>query len=684
MPKKNRIKLSERPFLKQLTPQYSKKMLISVMLLSFLIASCFFSYINAMIETILPLNNIEITVKADINAQPNEVWMVETPKYRLKDIFETAEYTGEWTYFDTKIRKDIFVNAIVCGSGNNNSIDFSLPNSPSMPVSFWKMPRSGVIQMTVDGKTQEYDLRSTKVGGEYLTVYPFKDNKQENILLVAAYAVLSAIIFTLLLFLIKFALREKRIHRYLQIYNPLYSTLAIFFFVYIFNLVSYKNGIPNFLSCGDEGTYWLLTQHFGLKEYAASTPTFRGYLCYLIPDISQWLGRIVHIDPIYIYFLFIAITVALMVGYIVPRIYCLLTDKVPRNYHIIVFMAVFTIFWNAYYYSVVMDIWSLVAYLAAMMYTIAYIKSPKYLNASLAGFCLAAACLFKGNYLLYVWAFSLFSIAVIICKIFGMPKKAPHFLAELERKVTWKILIVGLTSFFIAFVIICIPQTIINSYKGHIGILPYDEIGAYGDENLTLMENGSNNPFMGVFVGPPFVLGDKQTASIKTREYDANSRLNFNQIFHVYATSPLDSLVSFGKKALMAFDIKTNKTYPDFNFDFSSRFYLFSTLNYIILGTSLYILFNKSFRRRLFEYREIIFWLIIAIIQIIPLLIVGHIEWRYFLVGYVFSYYIFSYTFVNLVRDRTLFMELLNSNYVYYLVVFVLIYHTISLTMYHV
>jgi len=105
------------------------------------------------------------------------------------------------------------------------------------------------------------------------------------------------------------------------------------------------------------------------------------------------------------------------------------------------------------------------------------------------------------------------------------------------------------------------------------------------------------------------------------------------------------------KKIFLGLNIKTPDVYPETPYKTNSISYIFSLLNYFIIASSFYFIGNKKIKKTLFSKKEIILSSVLILFYILPQLLF-HVEWRYYIMLYLISYYIFSFKIEEYLKNR--------------------------------
>ncbi len=660
--------------------------IIWIFLLSVIFASCFFSFVNSYISEKIQYDEVVITVK-----EPGTVWISNiNGEEPTKEIFESAEKVGNWEFLNKTEFEDHAINHIcLLEGGNDCSITLKSQYIKNGNFVFWKNSEGAVIEITHKGQTQTIDTFSDIPGGEYY--HTNVRNKWLPIILMMAVIYLFLVIIIAAVIISIFYMFDVYGYKLLSNENFSSAKLVLILFVvsYAFNLINYKLiGIPNLLEFGDQSEYWYRADMFytllssphtsdQIIGFFSDYPVFRGYFCYIIPLVSIIAGDLIKIEPLYIFLLFSASITALFWGYIMPEIYKFFNNKKPAYINCILALLLFGIFWKGQFYNVLCDYPGACAFLSGSLFLIKFLKEKKIRYAVICGILFSLTLSLRTSYIVGVAA------VIIVLTIIGIVhKRNCDSLKTKSRRSEFNKILAGIFAGIVCFLILCIPQIWINSTKSHVGLFAYDEIGAYDYKDTTLLESSISRSLGIVVTGYPYPINDKQIAGMRDiAGFDSELHLKMDEAFYIYASSPLDSLLAMFKRAFAIMDTKMNECYPIHSYHKHSYFYLYSTVNYLILGTALFCLINRSFRKRKLSVKEFICMGVPSIIVFAPLL-AGAVEWRHGLNICILAYYLVAYYFFEVLADKKQNKLIFNSNYFRFITCYVFLSHVLSLTMY--
>lgn len=657
--------------------------IIGIFILSVVIASCFFSFINLLVDKCLPVISVNLTVveKGESAVGGNEIWITGTNKNVVEDystITNSNLVNGTWEYRDG-ISNGYADNMLVSyGDNIGSSITLHMIQSPDSYIRVWANSNAGAITLETDGSVTFYDLYSDVEGGEMRTIYPFKNNTYALALKMLLYVVLTVLVFVIILLFCKTINILSVKAFFTKDINYKYSVCAIFLLVYCYDVFMYLRGIPNHLAFGDQLYYWAENPLYANKDIisiAKEMVGFRGYLCNLFPYISQILAKITGIDAEFYYFIYLSFVSAMLLGYIMPRLYAAFIGNNPKYYQIAIIFIVFSFFWRGLYYTVLMDLVSTTCIFAFILNVVLFIKNHRIINSLMAGIMISAAIMYRLNYFIVFRLFCLGFVIYIIYLLIKYHKNLDNIKDLLKRYI------LGIITFTIAVILVSIPQALVNYQKGHMGIFPYDESGIWVEDDVSLAEFSANLALDNIS-GYPYPVSDAQISFIKTMSYpEGTGYFSLTQILYAYINRPLDAVHTIIKKGFTGFDLKTHFSYPSYGFNFSSYYYLFSMLNYLVLGSVIFLLINKKLYKLLFNRNELIVFSLAFATMILPQTFV-HIEWRYFLPGYIILYYIVGFKLGSVLHDKQIRQMIWDSNYFLFLGCFTIFAHMISLSIY--
>lgn len=655
------------------------KNVVSLLFLSVLIGCLFFEPVNQLTDSLMPTRTVTISVEQS-DYPGNEVWILNAEGdanlfYGCWD----GKKSGYWECRDAETWDYAFDIIVAYGESVGASISFSTPLALNSYICFWSTPVSGVVRIKTDTDEFFQDLCGDTY--EAIKVYPFRNSMLPVLVLILVYAALFALCFVILLIVYYVLVNKERHQNFLSGEVNRWHGLLVWVALYIWAVIQYCNGIPNFLKFGDQVYYWIAVgtdpAAWNAEVVAESTYCFRGYLCNLFPVISQVVGNLRHCDPALIYFLFTSSALAWLTAYVLPEIYRLLTNRKATLLQVLISLMVYLFFWNGTLTAVLTDLFGAVAFFSGIMFAIKFWKNRDLVTAAFSGISWAIACNYRTAYQYGILVILAFSAVNLLVKRLKTLKDAKM----LGRKAGAVLLGIAIAAG--AFLTVSFPQFCINRERGHVGFLPYDYVGAWTADgayrDVSLLESSANYSLSYNYTGYPYHVHDNQLLSLKDGIYDRENILAVPQIMGVYANNPLQTLVAIGKKLLMAFDPQTSDSYPSETAPWrTSKGFLYSALNYFVLGSALYMLL---FSDKICRHEKLLFGSV-AVGLIMPQMIV-HVEWRYFLSSYILLYYFFAYYFVgDCLASRDGCKYVAERNFCPWIVTLIFIFFTISLSIY--
>lgn len=623
-----------------------KKNTIWIIFFSVILVSCLKDIVNYVVEYVfLPYENvIVITSSPEIGIFADEENMAYFNRLGLNasvgEINDT-QYVDGLNYYNVNILK-----------------------SPTVYIS--TLSSEGQITVLLNGELEQECFIFDN--GRILKSYPFSHSKHKIILLVLSYIMLITLI-VIVLEVLNYVMFKKRIHNntiYIKKKSVLF--IIVWFLVYAIVLMQYflHIGLPHYVpdnAYGDQAGYWQ-SYIFGKKgfdyDFLAGLPVFRGYLCYVLPSTAQLLGGFLNVDPVAVYLLFPSSMVSWLCTILMPEMYTFYSRKKATIFQVAVAVVLFVFFWNDHVVAVMSDLYAAVFFLTSLFFVKKYIDDKTVKNAAFIGICFAATLQFRMQYIIVFLALVLWYLFKGIRNVIKKDHKPERWR---HNVVFSKKTICHIAVFVVAFVLICTPQTITNYKRNHIGMFPYDTSDAYA--GYPVVWSYWNTFFSyGMVMGPRFV-SDGQISTMKTgMGYERYQVLTPEQSMDCYSNNPIDFLVAMIKKLFIGFDKKTNINYGDFALWRNTSGNLFSLINYFIIGTAIFIfVFFLTGKQK--EVLSIVFGgAVMPCLQ-------SHCEWRYFLIGYIIFYYLFSFVFLDfLVSGGERFNDLKGKGFLKFVTVF--------------
>lgn len=624
---------------------------ICIFFLSVIICSMMYSLVNPLVDHFMPIKSITLTVN-DTNRSTNEIWISEDgTENNLFSKCKSAADSSMWEYRDAQEYQYALNMLLSYGDNEGDTFTITVPVKSNSYLMFWRHMGGGEVTIDVDGK--EYIVDTRNETGDLYRFYPFQDSFLPFIARAIVYAILCVAVFLGLIGVYYFFSNRKKTCVLSKYEFKFWYVFPLWMILYLYAVVQYKIGIPNYLEFGDQIYYWnidLFKQNvwnpFSIEwaEYVASlTLTFRGYWCHMFPSFAQTAGNWFHWDPVYFYLLAPSAAIAWLTAYVFPTMYSLANQKKASVLQVLISLVLILFFWNGTLTAVLTDLIGVVFFLSGIVFVLQFAKTVKWKYALGAGLCLSIACNYRTAYQYGIYVFILMLVIVKVRQLGGI--KGVRTLLKHKRKFPLKHAS-GFLCFAIGFLLVAFPQYQINQAKGYASLLPYDCDGAwmYGNNpaDSTLMESSANQTLNVAYTGYPIAVEDKQMFVIKDQLYDRNDFLRSPQILGAYANSPLDSMQYLAKKLLLAFDVKSNVSYPNSIPWNKTPGMIFSFLNYFTLISGCYIFcVGQDIKKQ-----DRLFMLMTFLGLTLPQMFV-HVEWRYFISMYFLLYYFFSYHFVG-------------------------------------
>ncbi|MEH2944996.1 hypothetical protein VSQ32_19655 [Lachnospiraceae bacterium KK002] len=683
--RQEREKVADRNSIRTILKMLSWKNIVWLILFSLLLSTCLFSYVNIFVSKLLPKEEIVITVSEPGSvSNGSEVWIYMIDNKEIsEEQFLAMERTGDWWFRNAE--EWGYENSIILGGVETSSLTIPVTKSPSGGISIWCQAYSGAIDVEADGEIKHYDLYSEE--GAYIQITPFEDSLFTVLITVFVYMILTCIVAFFLLLMIGFIQSIST-----DVKEPQYEywtvVLTIFICTYIFDVVWYKKGIVNFNAFGDQPGYWDVGGQFAQPDLTKDTiieiiktiSPIRGYGTVLPAFIAQFVGIRAHVDSYLVYFLLPSLANAFLFGYILPRIYEIIHNRKVYLWQILSACLGFLIFYKGLLVSIGGDLYGLVLYLAGALFGILIFKTGRIKYAIGSGVCFSLCLTIRTSYLIGVIVLLIVMVILVGLNFKGKIQQNGLFpFAAISARGAVKMVI----AFSVSFLCICIPQIYMNEIRGHRGLFAYDQDGAYFTKTTTVLEQAADVTLRGWLTGYPYQVYDDQVHSIRQAAgYRDEKEITMAQSFDAYSKSPLDTLVAIGKRAFAMVDIKTNMNLPNVGWSAHTKYYIFSTINYIFIATALFTLLNKRLRQLLYQKMDFFFWGAVLLGPVAPLL-ASKIEWREVVVEYLFYIgYACAFCFAGSLYSEEKRLAIRESNYLPFMTCVVFALHAVSLTMY--
>ena len=620
-----------------------RKIEIYKLLFSIILSFMMFSYTNKLVYKLLPTREVTIS---SINKEKKDSYITITQNdetsrfYDLKDIFNKNT--------DLKEKVDESNNYIIYSDNPETKISFKLKEIPNNEILFKNLGMNE-INIKVGHTSKILNMANIVEEGKLYAYFPFQNSKLYFVYSIGIFLILTRVIYTIFNFL-NFIVKNMKIRDFLLKYTPKKVFILLYLIVCMTLTISVLgNLIPKtyFVENSkdviwDQAWYWTMggfLKNFQFKNLLESF-TFRGYFSYLPMTLSQIINDLLKIkfNEYWSFYMLNSSLIILFLSYIIPEIYIRLTKKDVKNYQIIIIFFLFSFFWRGVYYSVLSDMFGVITFFGSILMFLNYINDKKNISAFLSGVLITIASLSRANYKFGIYVIVIIFILKYGFKIFKIKK-----LNKLKNSF--------LIYFLLGVILTSFPQAMINFKRGHIGLLPYDEKGAYiSTENLTLAEQHVNSSLGTTLVYIyPYKLNADNTA-LKLKNNYSKEAINMNQVFSMFISNPLDTIILINKKLFYSIDLKTPEMYPS-NYKSHTRVYFFSFFNYWIFLTGIYLLKKRRYREKYFSKKELLLGSILIVVFTLPQLLLA-IEWRFFIIFYLIAYYIFSFKFTEIIQNE--------------------------------
>lgn len=646
------------------------RMLLGLFLLSIVFTATISPVLNWTVKELLPSKEVII------RTGKGPVYLLDNGYCELfeADQRERLERNG-WVFYATE---DGYAwDMLVLADSQFAECSLSMKEYTNANLTFWANAGSDKVSIIVDGTERELDLYNEQAGGGLVTCFPFQDSKISFFLTAGAFFLgwLGVCLFSYGLFRLLCLLSRTACFK-----RPVNWRIVVFIWGVFFVIAAYQyanDQIPNFLALGDQLEYWNPLWEAGadLTKASEAIRYWNGYLCFYIPYFCRVIGSVLNINHVYIWLLVNTAFVAILCGYTVPQLYSLFSKKQAKVYQVLVFSGIYVFFWLGTLSGILMDAMGASCFLLGVL---SWLKlwygdggplAKKMMYAILAGITLSAAISFRTVYIYATLALVVGTLVV----------SAVRYVRGREAYI--KKPLAGLVCFFIVFFAVASPQLVVNRSLGVTSFFPVAsrQLWSYGTYDRSLSEYSMDRTLSSLFTGHPYATKIDMANAMKERYYNTSEMLTISQELDLFIKQPLDAISYIATKAIVAFDTKTNVCYPDSTYrdDFMDNLFLsmFSFANYVVLGSALFVIGSRHIDRR-----TGIFAAFIAAFLILPHMWT-HVEWRYYLIGYILFYFIFSYYFCS-EQVRTYVIKK-KGTYFLFLSIFVIAYFAVSLNIWY-
>lgn len=547
----------------------------------------------------------------------------------------------------------------------------AIAHMTSVPEEYIRLPVSDgmhIVKYKLDGRDYTYEITDGDREAGFCRIYPFASSMLKLFLSILIDLFLAMVISSLFIMIHVLLYVSDDGHK-LVVASKLYGKPTVWFFIvfaviYSVGWYQYTNqfDLPCYMpdhATGDQFDYWN-TYIFkdGFINFDMKMASFRGYMNYLLPSISKVIGTRLNVDPVKVYLVFPALMFAWLVAFIVPGFYEMVMYKKPKRISIFFFFLIFSYYNKAYITAATTDFYNNVLFFASIVYSVKAYRKNSIIHSVIAGASLSWMGNMHYNFLIFILVVAIgYPICIAIKKI--MDKKGRGICqAWKEQRMGVKLGFSGkrFVCFALAiacFLMVCIPQTIMNYKSGYVGLFPHDSENAYCGHPVSW---SMWNTFLsrGMVLWPRFI-GDDQVDSMKTQLYEEKGEIiNPAQAMDVYANSPIETAVTIAKKMFIIFDYKSNVNYGTEITWRETKGLLFSFFNYLVLLVGLYVLIRK---KDLPFSAKLMSWLIF--VATIVLSMAGHVEQRGSMTFYVVLCMFFTFVFLGeMLEDKGSYREL--------------------------
>lgn len=644
---------------------------IGLALLAILLVSCLNGLINPIADVLLP--TVKFTIRG-VSQTENRYTTILYEEYEnnpdelfleLKSKNE-AENLG-WGYVKGEMGKSW---TMLFDNPKSGGITIQVKESPRKYVTLLCGGGGGLVEIHANEELQIIDTYQEESG--IIRVYPFEHSTKITFIRMILYVILYVLCFAL--FSLAYYIFVHKISVPAILLKPICKAeyfICAFFFTGMGFFQYRVIGIPNYLKNGDELGYWetrILDDNVSIIQRLSEQFPYYGYLCYVPQNILKYIGKRISVDAALLWIVFMGVLWSVFICGIFPGIYKNLSGKSASRLHIIPMVLIILTTQRLYLTSVMMDGLGMIAFFAYIYFATDILEENRWRTSGFgAGICAVISCNLR--------IANLMGVVAILVYVIGRA-----VLGEKDYKRIVEGVAIGLT----AFLLVCIPQLVVNYNRDHIGLLPYDQ--GYSEEvdperpwvGRKLTAWSSDYGMAHGNIAYPLLATDNQMLSMKTLHYGQNDPpLTMEQLFDIYSDSPVEALMLICKKLLIGFDQKTNINSPgDGNVPWrKTNGMLFSLWNYFVLFSGGFVLAKSKYVRRSEK------WIagIVIIFLVLPETFMK-IEWRYVLPGYFLLYYFFTYAFFGPLFEikeyRKDFFE--KTNYLPALAVFMFAYLSMS------
>lgn len=626
---------------------------IALILISIIVTCSMSTIINSQVDKLLGNEMKSVTIsfssEKNNNSTGYSIYIVNNSTKAPRDAYRYIIQSLELSNIEYTILENWYNNsqdAIMLDSNVNSDkqLTFQCPFYSNTSIDFVSGTEGGILNVDCGAFSKEYDLynenlsiiRCTPICESYSHLIPF--------FIIYILVFLFSII---LVYLMNDCVLKKVLcycsrnasNRFIK-YNMKIDTSIIFFSLFAFSLTQYFGGyVPNYLEgSGDQNKYWGLISSLSDVDALKSIPDHRGYLCYLLPALCKTLEIYLGINAVVLWIGFLNLLAAMLFGIILPMLSKKMFDTQITRLQVYFSIFIMCVLLRGQLLYVLMDFPAAALFFGGLTGYMYFINKPSALNGLFCGICFSAAINFRDPYKIAVLG------ALVVWTIYSIVEKKRQGKFGSIKMISKKNIICIIMLLF-GFILICIPQLFINSSKGVVSLFPFTRDGSYQGTDVfhSLPELSASGCFDDMRKYPACSKADSQVQSIKV-DYigDISTVLNFQQLFEMFLRKPVDTLIYIMKKLYLGFNTLDPFVYSDGGFKGyrDSIVWISCLLNYIVFFSGIYAAFKLAK-----NIKEKIVFFIIAGFVILPMTI-EHVEWRYYLSGYILANFLFCYHFL--------------------------------------
>lgn len=399
--------------------------LVGLLLLAVITGSAFFSFVNQFAASVSPEKNIriEITGRGAGGGTDAVIEQMHSVQPDLFELIQGAHKQGNWNYTQSEESGSLRCNWTAAGGRVGSFLAFRTKKNGYLY--FNNLETGGRITVSVNGEKKEYDLSDMSAAQTVVACVSAQSQNHDTLVTLAVYTAIYVLLAALFLFLSHFVINagiKQRHGKGVFFHDYNWKTMCmVSAAIYLYAVIAFIRGIPNYLSMGDEAWYWTAAQgavnpFYVAKEY--STFAFRGYINILIPSIVQRMELYTGIQAQYFWFFYVSIIAGAFIGYALPRLAEFLTGKKPCHLQVFCLAICMGIFWRFYFTCVGSDLMAISYFFLGIVFFLeaVYKKKALYCFFSGAAFSLAISyrLVYRNGLFALILAGVIFSIAVTL------------------------------------------------------------------------------------------------------------------------------------------------------------------------------------------------------------------------------------------------------------------------------